>query len=108
MKNKKNKVGDLRVWWIPQVPMKSFDVPVNNLVEAKLILNTLADYDLFQLDYANAGGLQIYSDVNGDGTEFDWWDWEDDEGNGIDDYSLDDLREDWVKQYNDKERVLKD
>ena len=57
------KNGDLRVWWIPQVPGKSFYKPVANLVEAKLLLDTLADYDAFQLrhrikpDYCNAGGL---------------------------------------------------
>ena len=51
--------GDLRVWWIPQIPMKAFHVPVKSISEAKLILNTLADYDLFQWrnkvkpDYSN-------------------------------------------------------
>ena len=75
------KKGDLRVWWIPQLPMKPFHVPVKSIREAKLILDTLADYDLFQFenhvkpDYSNAGGLE----------EFDGTEWlEDDEGNDID------------------------
>jgi len=79
----KPRKGDLRVWWIPQVPMKSFFVPVGNLHEAKLILDTLADYDMFQLknnikpDFSNAGGLQVF---NGD----DWYTWYNHEGNDFD------------------------
>ena len=55
----------LRVWWIPQVPMKAFEVPVSSVAEGVKILDVLAEYDLFQLahhvkgDYANAGGLQM-------------------------------------------------
>lgn len=85
----------LRVWWIPQVPMKCFYVPVVNLVEAKLLLNTLADYDQFQYDnrikpdYCNAGGLQMLDEGEGE-----WIDWYDEEtGKEIDDYSLDELRQ---------------
>lgn len=81
------KKGDLRVWWIPQVPGKAFHVPVKTLREAKLLIDTLANYDMFQLqhrikpDYSNAGGLQIYepdSAVDDDGkpTKDDaWFDW---------------------------------
>lgn len=60
------KEGDLRVWWIPQVPDKPFYVPVKDVEEAKKILDTLAKYDLWQLahnikpDYSNAGGLEVY------------------------------------------------
>ncbi len=43
------KEGDLRVWWIPQVPMKAFRQPVANVEQAILLLNTLAEYDNFQL-----------------------------------------------------------
>jgi hypothetical protein len=62
------------VWWIPQVPMNSFDTEVANYVEAKMLLDTLANYDLFQLnnnikpDYANAGGVCIVED----GEREDW------------------------------------
>lgn len=61
----KPKHGQLKVWWIPQIPMKAFEVEVETLVEAKLLLDTLAKYDLFQFenrikpDYANAGGLVV-------------------------------------------------
>lgn len=64
----------LKIWWIAQVPMKAFEVEVFTLVEAKLLLNSLALYDQFQLDhnlkpdYANAGGL-VYLDKG------EWVDW---------------------------------
>jgi len=74
------KEGDLQVWWIPQVPMKSFTMPVKNIDEACLLIYTLAKYDLFQYendikpDYANVGGLSIYEDG-------EWVDWYDNEKN---------------------------
>ncbi len=60
--------GDLHVWWIPQIPMKAFIVPVKNTDEAILLLNALTQYDIFQYenrikpDYSNAGGLDIFDD----------------------------------------------
>lgn len=77
------KHGDLVVWWIPQVPMKSFDVPVRTLREAKLLLETLANYDLFQFDnkvkpdYCNAGGLNVWDATlkADDGSMGDWANW---------------------------------
>lgn len=73
----------LRVWHIPQVPMKPFYVNVKSLREAKLILDTLADYDKFQFennvkpDYSNAAGLEVYEND-------EWCEWEDAEGRNID------------------------
>jgi len=70
--------GDFKVWWIPQIPMEPFTVPVRNPYEAKLIIKTLALYDLFQYqnnikpDYSNAGGLMIFEDG-------DWTEWYDEE-----------------------------
>jgi hypothetical protein len=52
---------ELRVWWIPQLPMEPFYYPVPHVAAAKLLVNALARYDLFQLknkikpDYCNAG-----------------------------------------------------
>lgn len=87
-----NKQGDLRVWWIPQVPCKQFNVPVASIAEAKLVLRTLANYDLFQLennikpDYCNAGGLCVYDPELCDEDDGDGWsDWYDDDGRDIDD-----------------------
>jgi len=72
----------LKVWWIPQVPMKPFEYPVNTVLEAKILLDALGKYDAFQFennikpDYCNAGGLQMFDE---DAQE--WYDWES-EGSG--------------------------
>jgi hypothetical protein len=72
----------LRVWWIPQVPMEPFYVDVRSITEAKLVIKTLADYDLFQFDhhikpdYSNVGGLEEFVDGK-------WIDWEDEDGYDI-------------------------
>ncbi len=80
----------LRVWWIPQVPGKPFHVEVETVASGVLLLNTLADYDQFQLDnnikpdYCNVGGLQEW-EPNADGPgQGDWVDWYD-EQTGTDD-----------------------
>lgn len=95
----KPKHGDLQVWWIPQVPMKPFVVPVQSVLEARLILDTLADYDKFQLendikpDYRNAGGLNVFDATDKeDGPGGSWVNWYDEDGEEIDDYDLDCLR----------------
>ncbi len=33
-----NNVGDLRVWWIPQIPMNPFYVPIDTLAEGVKLL----------------------------------------------------------------------
>lgn len=78
--------GELKVWHIPQVPGKAFEVPVPTLEVAGIITDTLAQYDLFQYknkikpDYANAGGVMVIEDgewvdwYSPDGEDFDeWW-----------------------------------
>ena len=80
-----DKHGDLKVWWVPQVPMKAFEVPVSSLREASFLLDVLADYDRFQFennvkpDYCNAGGLMQF-----DADIADWSDWEGDLGEDFD------------------------
>lgn len=62
------KEGDLRLWWIPQVPMAPFHVNVESAEQAIFLYNTLANYDIFQFennikpDYCNAGGLEVFED----------------------------------------------
>jgi hypothetical protein len=92
MSNKAPKHGDLRVWWIPQIPMAPFHVPVTSIDEATKILNVLADYDLFQYkniikpDYANMGGLNVFDANDTEDSPDGWWlEWSDDEGNDIHD-----------------------
>jgi hypothetical protein len=93
------KHGELRLWWIPQVPGKVFRAPVASVLEARLLYDTLADYDAFQFknrikpDYANAGGLEVFDDEDDtDGPGGSWYEWEDQDGRGISDYTLDELR----------------
>lgn len=77
------KAGDLRVWWIPQIPMKALYINVQTVHDAVLLLNTLAKYDIFQYenrvkpDYCNAGGLEVYEDG-------EWLEWHDEDGDDID------------------------
>jgi hypothetical protein len=81
-----------KVWWIPQVPMKSFDVMVDTVAEGKLLLDTLANYDLFQFennvkpDYANTGGLCVFEDN-------EWVDWGSEDGRNIDEIELSEIKE---------------
>ncbi|MDF2903290.1 MAG: hypothetical protein K0S25_928 [Bacillus sp. (in: firmicutes)] len=79
-------MSKLRVWWIPQVPMESFYVPVNSVLEGKKVIDMLSAYDAFQLqrrvkvDYTNTSGLQEYNDETGEWE--DWYsEWGDDLGN---------------------------
>ena len=66
-----------KVWYIPQVPMKPFEVEVADLPTARLLLDTLEWFSLFEYeervkpDYADAGGI---SEPDGEG---DWMDVED-------------------------------
>lgn len=76
----------LRVWWIPQVPMKSFYVDVDSVKEGIKIMAVLATYDAFQYannikpDYSNTGGLQMFDELDDtDGPDGSWCDWMDDE-----------------------------
>ena len=77
----------LRVWWIPQVPGKPFEVEVDSVEEGVKIMDVLAQYDLFQFennikpDFCNAGGLQMLDesiDIEEAG-EDGWSDWFDEE-----------------------------
>jgi len=77
--------GDLKVWWVPQVPMKAFDVPVATVAEGVKVMDVLAQYDAFQFenrikpDYCNAGGLCVWEeDMDGEGNP-GWVDWYDEE-----------------------------
>lgn len=77
-------VGQLQVWWIPQIPMKAFEVNVDTVGQAVLLLETLARYDAFQFenrikpDYSNVGGLRVWVADDGEGKE-GWNDWYDEE-----------------------------
>lgn len=74
----------LRVWWVPQIPMKAFYVEARTAQDAINTMDTLSRYDQFQLDnnvkpdYCNAGGIAQYEgsvEPNDDG----WYDVDDEE-----------------------------
>lgn len=73
----------IRVWWIPQIPMKAFRVSVDSIEEGARLLEVLAQYDLFQYnervkpDYSNAGGLTFYDAEDDDWNDIDLEDEED-------------------------------
>ena len=75
----------LRVAHYPQIPCKAFYVDVDTVEEAVKTMDTLANYDLFQLenrikpDFCNMNVLQEF-DID----EGEWLDWCDGE-TGIDD-----------------------
>jgi hypothetical protein len=61
------KKGQLRVWWMPQIPMSPFYVYVQSLRQGKWLMKVLASYDRFQYEehvkpnYSNVGGIQIFA-----------------------------------------------
>jgi len=83
------KEGDLKVWWIPQVPGKAFEVLADSEEEAVKICNVLAEYDEFQFreaikgDYCNAGGVLRYEKSDNPGFDDDWYDAYDDNGEDL-------------------------
>lgn len=75
-----------RVWWIPQLGVKAFCVPVDTISEGVKLLQVLADYDKFQLDnrvkgdYCNTGGIQMFDESDDTDTpQGSWVDWCDEE-----------------------------
>ena len=78
----------LRVWHIAQVPAETdkdiFRVEVKNVSEAKLILNTLWNYDNFQFerkikpDFSNVSGLEYFNEETNE-----WEEYEDETGDDI-------------------------
>lgn len=76
---------NLRVAHFPQIPCKPFDVEVEDLKQAKLVMDVLSNYDLFQYensikpDYCNVTVLEMW-----DEEVEDWCNWYDEE-TGIDD-----------------------
>jgi len=86
---------DLRVWWIPQIPLSKDDEPfyvnVGSPKEGKMVLDALSTYDVYQYnhnikpDYTNTGGLEELNE-----NEI-WNEWENVFGDTIDDLSIEDL-----------------
>lgn len=65
-----------RVWHIPQIPGEPFHIYCSTIEEAIGIIETLSEYDKFQLennikgDYANMNGVEVFDDC-----EKEWLSW---------------------------------
>ncbi|MGG6262944.1 hypothetical protein ACQ4M3_24285 [Leptolyngbya sp. AN03gr2] len=83
----------LKIWHIPQVPMPAFEWHVANLLEAKQLLQVLAEYDQWlereglKPDYSNAAGLLYWEP-----TSEEWLDWTNDWDLSIDEIPTDVLQ----------------
>lgn len=84
----KRRIGDLQVWWMPQILMEAFTVDVSTVAEGVKLLHVLAQYDRFQYEhgikpnYCNTGGIHYWcTDSDGEGTP-GWEDWYDEETRG--------------------------
>lgn len=79
-----------RVWWVPQIPLRSgekpFYVEVPDFKTAAILEGVLAAYDEYQYDnkikpdYANAGGIERWDEAEGDWVSIDeseYDEWED-------------------------------
>jgi len=68
-----------KVWYVPQLPMKAFEVEVEDIATARTVLNTLERFSLFEYeervkpDYADAGGICV-RDMDGDWVDADEFD----------------------------------
>ena len=78
--------GDLKVWYIPQVPMQPFERTIRHregteereLALAVILLDTITSFSIFEFenrikpDYSDVGGISRWED---DGTgSYDWFD----------------------------------
>jgi hypothetical protein len=76
--NETPSTGDLRVWYVPQVPMKAFYVNVPDVETGKRVLAAIIEFSLFEFennvkpDYSDAGGIVRWEDDGEDG--HDWFD----------------------------------
>lgn len=89
------KIGTLRIWHNSNFGKPPFNKCVKDINEAKLLLDTIANYDLYlgEKIQNNAQGLEIYVglDVDYETTE-GFVEWEDEEGRNIDEIENDDGR----------------
>lgn len=85
-------IGDLKVWYIPQVPGTPYEVNVirhngqsysSYLERAAEILEAITNFSIFEFennikpDYSDAGGISRWEGNGNDG--FDWYDVDEEE-----------------------------
>lgn len=77
--------GDLRIWYIPQVPMEPFEkhIPFHGaatLEDAAELLNTIIEFSIFEFehhvkpDYSDVAGISRFED--GEWCDLDESEWE--------------------------------
>lgn len=75
------KPGDLRVWYIPQIPGEPFTVDVPDVATARLVLDALVGLSAHEYanrikpDYADVGGVSMYEPA-GATPGYEWGDYE--------------------------------
>lgn len=76
------KEGDLRVWYVINPPNSPVCFPVNTPLHGKQLIEALADSQLLDASIiSNAFGMDVFEDG-------EWFDWQDGDGNGIDDMTI--------------------
>lgn len=74
--------NDLQVWFIPQLGGPTFTHRITDPEEGAYLVDAIAEYDLYcarhglRPDFANAGGVNRYENVDG---TLDWYSYYDDE-----------------------------
>jgi len=97
-----HKTGDLKIWWgTARDPF--FEMPVNSVKEALLVLKTLAEYEAFREGLArplvyridpHLAGLVVWDEARELLDGHKWRDWRDEQGRYVDEV----LREEAVDQ----------
>ena len=85
---------NLRVWWIPRMPLTDENIPfykeVSSPLDGKKMLDALDEYDQYQFEHdiktncVNAGGMEEFDDGC-------WAEWVNVFGDYINDLSIEDL-----------------
>ena len=82
-----NKTGELRIWWVRNVPNHAEYYAADNLTEAVEVYEQLILADLFDDVESNVGGLQVYVGEQEYETDDGWEEWEsEDYWDGFDEY----------------------
>lgn len=72
-----------KIWYIPQIPMPPWELEIDDLETAKLVLNSVIDFSIFEYvnrvkpDYADVAGISRWEE-DGEGG-FDWFELDEDE-----------------------------
>ena len=62
-------MSKFKAWYIPQVPMKAFEVERGSAAEALAALDLITDFSIFEFDnkvkpdYCDAGGVTVWDEA---------------------------------------------